>query len=170
MCQLEDFGSMTYGISFFAKCWQLRKRIPRWTKNRAHLIKHKVGSIVAKKERTKMQEHSLNLKAGDIVRVRSKEEILQTLDGWRRFQGCTFMSEMWEYCGGTYRVLKKVNHILDERDMKIKKCKDMVILDGLICPGSWPFKECDRCCFLFWKEAWLEKVSKVANQDQVNSA
>ena len=98
------------------------------------------------------------LKPGDVVRVRSKQEILSTLDGWRRYRGCRFMEEMWKYCGGEYRVLKRVNHILDEKNVKLRRCKDMVILDGLICGGSWPFKECDRSCYFFWKEAWLEKV------------
>ncbi len=150
---------MADGISTFEKWWQLRKRIPRWIKNRIHLIKHEITIRFTNRTRMKSLEDSLNMKPGDTVRVRSKEEILPTLDGWKRYRGCTFMDEMWKFCGGTYKVLKKVNHILDERDMKLKKCKDVVILDGLICHGSWPFKECDRSCFFFWKEAWLEKIS-----------
>ena len=159
MCQLEDFGTMAGRNSIIDKIWQLRKRVPRWTKNRLYLLTSLAREKLRKDESAKSPENSLNLHPGDTVRVRSKEEIQPTLDGWKKYKGCTYMKEMWEYCGGTYKVFKKVDFILDERDMKIKKCKNMVILEGLICQGSWPFNECDRCCFFFWKEAWLERVT-----------
>jgi hypothetical protein len=68
------------------------------------------------------------------------------------------MDEMWQYCGGKYKVLKRVNNMLDERELKMKKCRAIVILDGLVCHGNWPFTECERNCYLFWNEVWLEKI------------
>jgi hypothetical protein len=70
------------------------------------------------------------------------------------------MEEMWPYCGTTHRVLKKVNRFLDERDYLMKKCKSTFLLDGAICSGTKDFGACDRSCFFFWKEAWLEKLDE----------
>lgn len=97
------------------------------------------------------------LKAGDLVRVRSKEEIQATLDYRNQLQGCAFMEEMWPYCGTTQQVLKRVARVLDERDFLVKKCKGIVLLDGAICEGTKELGPCDHSCFFFWKEEWLEK-------------
>lgn len=98
------------------------------------------------------------LEPGDIVRVRSAEEIKATLDRWNQTKRCSFMEEMWEYCGTTHRVLKRVEKFLDERDFLMKKCTGIVLLDGVYCPGTKDFGDCDRTCFFFWREEWLEKV------------
>jgi hypothetical protein len=34
----------------------------------------------------------------------------------------------------------------------------VAILDGVICNGTEDFGPCDRSCFFFWREEWLEKV------------
>ncbi len=68
------------------------------------------------------------------------------------------MDEMWVHCGKSFKVMKNVHRILDERSMKMKKCKNVVLLEGLMCNGSWPFKDCDRSCYFLWKEAWLIKI------------
>jgi len=98
------------------------------------------------------------LKAGDLVRVRSRDEIETTLDDQKELKGCTFTSEMWAYCGTTQRVLKPMERFLDERDYRIKRCKGIVLLEGVICQGTVFPKGCDRACFFFWREEWLEKL------------
>ena len=98
------------------------------------------------------------LKAGDLVRVRSREEIDATLDNWRQLRGCTFMPEMDPYCGSTQRVLKRVERFVDERDLRVKRSKGMVLLEGIMCQGTADFGPCDRCCFMFWREEWLERI------------
>lgn len=102
-----------------------------------------------------------DIKTGDTVRVRSKEEILQTLDENNRLGGCAFLKEMWQYCGGEYKVVKKMEYFFDEAGARLLKARDLVLLEGIHCSGeNIPiFKHpCDRHCLLFWKEAWLEKV------------
>lgn len=98
------------------------------------------------------------LRAGDLVLVRSREEIEATLDDWRELKGCSFTSEMWVYCGTTQRVLKPMERFLDERDYRIKRCKGIVLLEGVICQGTVFPEGCDRSCYLFWREEWLEKI------------
>jgi hypothetical protein len=99
-----------------------------------------------------------NLKAGDWVRVRSREEIEATLDRWKELKGCAFLEYMWPYCGTTQRVLQPMERFLDERDYKVKKVRGLVLLEGVICRGTPVFGRCDRLCHLFWREEWLEKI------------
>jgi len=98
------------------------------------------------------------LKAGDLVQVRSKEEIQATLNYWKQLKGCTFMAEMWPYCGTVQRVLKPMERFVDERDLRAKKCAGIILLEGAMCQGTAGFGRCDRSCFFFWREEWLEKI------------
>jgi hypothetical protein len=98
------------------------------------------------------------LKDGDLVRVRSREEILSTLNPFKELKGCAFLPEMADYCESQQRVLRAMQFFLDERDYKLKKVRGVVLLENVICNGTPTFGKCDRCCFLFWREEWLEKV------------
>ncbi len=100
-----------------------------------------------------------SLKAGDLVRVRSREQIEATLNHWRQLKGCTFMPEMAQYCGTTQRVLRAMERFVDERDLQVKRCRGIVLLEGVICQGTADFGRCDRSCHLFWREEWLERLS-----------
>ena len=103
----------------------------------------------------------LPLKPGDWVRVRSKEDIQTTLNPWNELRGCGFMSEMWQYCGTIQRVLKPVERFVDERDYSIRKARGVVLLEGITCNGTEFYGKCDRSCFLFWREEWLERIDIV---------
>jgi hypothetical protein len=98
-----------------------------------------------------------NLQQKDIVRVRSKEEIRRSLNRWGQLKGCSFMEEMYPFCNTTQRILKRVEKFLDERDYLIKKCNGIVILENVFCAGTKDFGTCDRTCYFFWREEWLEK-------------
>jgi hypothetical protein len=69
-----------------------------------------------------------------------------------------FIDDMVQFCGKTYKVFKRVNKVFMHRDNKMQKCRGVVLLDGVLCHGYGPEIDCDRACFFFWKEAWLEKV------------
>ena len=98
-------------------------------------------------------------KAGDEVRVKSREAIRATLDHWNELKGCAFLEYMWQYCGTTKKVLQSMTRFLDERDYRVKKCRGIILLEGVICRGTPVFGPCDRCCHLFWREEWLERVN-----------
>jgi hypothetical protein len=104
---------------------------------------------------TNKQAH---LVTGDMVCVRTREEIEATLDPFKELKGCAFLENMWQYCSSTQRVLQPVERFLDERDYKVKKAKGLVVLEGIICHGTPAFGRCDRCCHLFWREEWLKKI------------
>lgn len=100
----------------------------------------------------------LNLQPGEFVQVRSKDHILATLDRRSRNRGLLFDSEMVRYCGGTFRVLKRVNQIVDERTGKIMKMKSpCIILEGVACVSEY-HRLCPRAIYHYWREAWLCRV------------
>lgn len=100
------------------------------------------------------------LEAGDLVRIKSADEIQKTLNRWKEHKGSGFMDDMWQYCGTEHRVLKPVKRFVDERDYKVKKLKGVVLLEGLNCIGTPILGGCDRNCYYFWREAWLEKIEE----------
>ena len=63
----------------------------------------------------KTPKEKLNLKPGEFVRVKSKEEIEGTLDRDNKNRGLLFDGVMSKYCGGTARVRARVTKIINER-------------------------------------------------------
>ena len=98
-------------------------------------------------------------KAGDVVEVKSAEEILKTLDRNNKTKRLLFMAEMWKYCGKQFVVYKRVSTILVESTGKQRHPKNTVLLENVHCDGS-DHSNCDSSCFHFWREAWLRKVEK----------
>lgn len=109
----------------------------------------------------------LRLKPGELVRVKSPNEIQATLNDDGQCEGMSYMaSVMNKYCGGTYTVRKPMHQFFDERRQRLCKIRNVVILEGVYCEppkdSDKAYAGCDRTCFLFWKEAWLERA---ANQE-----
>jgi len=100
----------------------------------------------------------MNLQPGEFVQVKSKEEILATLDRRNRNRGLLFDSEMIRYCGGTYRVLKRVNQIVGEKTGKMLRMKGpCIILEGAACVSEY-HRLCPRAIYHYWREGWLRRV------------
>jgi len=95
--------------------------------------------------------------SGDIVEVKSLEEIRATLDSNGMYEGVPFMKEMHRFCGGTYRVFKRTDKICVEREYSLdfRRMHDAVLLDEIRCDGS-DHDGCQKLCMIFWKEAWLK--------------
>jgi hypothetical protein len=107
----------------------------------------------------KEKSELMGLKSGDLVRVRSLEEIQATLGAFKELKGCAFLEEMKQYCGSQQKVLKAMERFLDERDYQVKKTSGIVLLEGVYCQGTPVFGRCDRSCLLFWREEWLERLT-----------
>ena len=117
----------------------------------------RTGSIPQGKK-TPMQQ--LNLRPGDLVRVKSYQEILATLDQASRNRGLYVDAEMVPYCGRTYRVLKRVTRILDEKTGKMQELKNpCIILDGVVCEARYSECRlfCPRAIYSYWREIWLKE-------------
>ena len=104
---------------------------------------------------------TLNLQPGELVRVKSHEEILRTVNIDNKNKGMYWDAELVPYCGGTYRVLKRVTRILDEKTGKMEEMKSpCIILDSVVCEAR--YSECRMFCprsiYPYWREIWLERV------------
>jgi hypothetical protein len=96
--------------------------------------------------------------AGDWVEVRSKEEILGTLDQSGKLEGMPFMPEMFEYCGKRFRVAKRAHKNCDTMNpISMRHLPNSVLLDNLRCSGQ-AHDGCQAACSIFWKQAWLKPV------------
>jgi hypothetical protein len=97
---------------------------------------------------------------GDWVEVRSKEEILATLDKDGKLEGLPFMPEMFAFCGKRLRVHKRAHKTCDTvNDYKGRKMKDAVHLEGVHCDGK-AHGGCEASCTVFWKTAWLRPLDR----------
>ncbi len=105
---------------------------------------------------------TLHLQPGEKVRVKTMEEIQQTLDKSGKFAGLAFTPAQKKYCGGEYVVLKRLEKAFNEGTWKMFTMKDTVLLDDVVCDGrgglGCDWDGCDRNCLLWWKEIWLDRV------------
>ena len=100
----------------------------------------------------------LDLQPGELVQVRSREEIIATLDKNKRNRGLLFDGEMLPFCGGIYRVLRRVHHIVDERSGKMMDMKNpCIVLEGVFCKSEYN-RFCPRAIYCYWRENWLRRV------------
>ena len=117
----------------------------------------------------------LNLMPGDLVRVKSFEQILDTISVNNSNRGLWFDAEMVMFCGKIHRVQTRVEKFIDESSGRMKTLKTpAVILEGAYCRSCYSEQRffCPRGIFAWWREVWLEKVPEGAVQrgDQPESS
>jgi hypothetical protein len=100
---------------------------------------------------------SLRLQPGELVEVKSKQEILETLDIRGRNRGLSLTYDMLKYCGGRHRVMRRVDRMISERTKQMRRISDTVILEVVTCDGSDAWN-CPRKCYFLWREIWLKRV------------
>jgi len=120
-------------------------------------------------EQKKTPGATLGLEPGELVEVKSHDEILATLNPQNRNRGLSFDAEMVPYCGRTFRVLARVEKILDEKTGKMMALpNDCVILEGVTCQANYSELRlfCPRAIYPYWREIWLRRVgTDAANPD-----
>lgn len=98
------------------------------------------------------------LRVGDWVEVRSKEEILRTLDEQGRLDNMPFMPEMFAYCGKRLPVFRRIHKACDTiNPISKRRLADTVLLGNIRCNGA-AHGGCQAQCSVFWKEAWLKPI------------
>jgi hypothetical protein len=103
----------------------------------------------------------LDLEPGERVRVRSPEQIRETLNDKGKNRGLWFDTEMLRFCGQTFRVRGRIERLVDERDGRmIELASDCVTLEGVVCSGERSPQRwfCPRAIYPYWRECWLERV------------
>jgi hypothetical protein len=100
----------------------------------------------------------LNLQPGELVEVKSKAEILATLHLSEKNRGLSFDSEMVRHCGRQFRVLRRVERIIDEKTGTLTHMKgDCIVLDGAVCAADY-HRFCPRSIYPYWREIWLRRA------------
>jgi hypothetical protein len=105
---------------------------------------------------------TLNLQPGELVRVKPQAEILKTLDANNRNRGLYWDAEQVPYCGGTYRVLRTVTRLIDEKTGRMVEMKGpCVVLNSVVCQSRYSERRlfCPRSIYPYWRDIWLERVN-----------
>jgi hypothetical protein len=143
---LRDF--VRYGLLAIVNAFMLRWRGRRYP--------HVCG-LAGKRTPTA----ELNLRSGDLIRVRSRREIMNTLNAQLRNRGLWFDVEMVPHCGSEKRVLRRVEQIVDEKTGRLIRLPHAcLILDGVTCSGNLSTYRmfCPRAVYPYWREIWLDRV------------
>jgi hypothetical protein len=123
---------------------------------------------------TKLRVKPRKLRPGDWVEVKTPEEVLETLDAAGTLDQLPFMREMVEYCGGRFRVSRRVVKVCASgmkggSVLRGFRTNDVVLLEGLRCSGV-DHDGCQKSCTIFWREAWLRKVGDADAHAKVQAA
>jgi len=110
---------------------------------------------------------SLNLQPGELVRVKSRAEIVKTLDHRMSNRGMTLCHEMMRCCGRVANVRYRVDRLINERTGDMREIADAVTLSNFrgrsslaeecLCAGEPG--DCPRGELMYWREIWLERVN-----------
>jgi predicted RNA-binding protein YlxR (DUF448 family) len=110
----------------------------------------------------------LDLKPGELVRVKSFDQIVATLDQKKRNRGIYVCHEMTRCCGIEAEVRYRVTRVIEERSGKMREINHSVTLqnprgepslcDECLCYGE--MGDCPRGELMYWREIWLERVNK----------
>ena len=102
---------------------------------------------------------------GELVRIKSREEIMATLDANLLNRGMGFDAEMSRFCGRTARVKARANRCVDEQTGRMLTMKNpCIILEDIVCEGAFS-ANCPREFVCWWREIWLERVGPEPPRD-----
>jgi hypothetical protein len=101
-----------------------------------------------------------DLIVGDLVEVRSWDEIRATLDEKGCLEELPFMPEMRAMCGQRACVFRGMHRLFDYRKTRtMRHMNSAVLLVGAVCDGSG-HGGCEAGCHTIWNAAWLQRVER----------
>jgi hypothetical protein len=108
----------------------------------------------------KTPREKLDLVPGELVQIKTVDEIKATLDANKKNRGLYFDVEMVPFWVRTCRVRERVNQIIEEPTGKMMKIPgDCIVLEGTACTGKYHMS-CPRAIFPYWREIWLSRVDE----------
>ena len=146
------------------------RRLPRgyrfacWLYERAHLWlrgfpdPHGTGKIPQGRQ---TPDARLDLTIGELVEIKSRDEIFETVNFHNRNRGLQIDEEMTRYCGGRFRVVSRVTRIINERTGEMMHFNNpCIVLDNVNCLGEYSARRllCPRRITAYWREIWLKRV------------
>jgi hypothetical protein len=139
------------GVGYRALIWLYNQVVPRFGGTRYPLSKGPCE---------KTPTALLDLKPGELVRIKTHEEILSTLDHDGFNRGLWFDCEMVKYCGQAYPVSRRVKQILNEKTGKMMRFSNpCIVLEDVHCRAETTKYRlfCPRSNLIYWREIWLER-------------
>jgi len=106
-------------------------------------------------------DEKLDLQPGELVEVKSHDEILQTIDHSLRNRGMKYGEELTPVCGQRFHVAQRVSRIIDESSGRMITMKNPCItLEGMYCHAQYTYYSllCSRRATPFFREIWLRRV------------
>jgi hypothetical protein len=100
-------------------------------------------------------------KVGDLVRVRSRTEILRSMGRNGSHRGLRITADMLRYCGKSFRIAGRVTQMIDDKTGRLRNLKnECYILAGVTCAGGRLL--CSREQHYYWRAIWLQKAESKA--------
>jgi len=106
---------------------------------------------------------ALALQPGELVEVKSHDEILATLTEAGVNRGMRFDKEMTVFCGERYRVKQRVDRLINEQTGRMMDMKTPCIqLEGVFCQAHYSENRlgCPRALPSYWREIWLRRAGR----------
>ncbi len=136
----------------------------RWIRYRVPRAFEGDSSLRGPNKRTPIEV--LDLLPGELVRVKSRARIAETLDAMGRNRGMGICEEMTRLCGREVEVRKRVHRIIDEKTGKMRPLEQTVMLRNLRgdptaceeCLCHAEMGDCPRGELMYWREIWLERA------------
>jgi hypothetical protein len=161
---LQDIRSGNRGVAWIVRAFLVglfnriqglsRHHLPQWMQFRDSMS---WGFIRGSSERA-TETAITDLRPGELVRIKSKADIMLTLNKSQLNRGLGFDAEMARFCGRTARVARRVTRIIDERTGRMLTMKSpCIVLEGIVCEGAYN-ASCPRAIPPYWREIWLERV------------
>jgi hypothetical protein len=115
----------------------------------------------------KTPAQSLNLQPGELVRVKSRAEVVQTLDQRMSNRGLALWYEMMRCSGREAEVRYRVDRLINESTGLMREITDTVTLNmrgcgslGEECLCAGEPGDCPRGELMYWREIWLERATR----------
>lgn len=159
-------STLLLGMIFVLRRLPLGYRVWCWIYERAHqLLKgqpdpHGTGSIPRGAPTPDLR---LGLMPGEVVEIKGKDEIYQTVNHQNRNRGLQIDEEMTRYCGGRFPVKSRVTQIINESTGEMMHFKNpCIVLEGVDCLGEYADRRllCPRRITTYWREIWLTRVDE----------
>jgi hypothetical protein len=149
--------------------WQFAKGIGLGAYNKLLSVCGRCDLYKLSGDKKRTPAEGLGLKPGDLVKIKSATHIRETLNAKGKNRGLTFTRDMVGFCGGEYRVMRRIHKIIDERNGQlINLSGGCLLLEGVVCNGELN-RFCPRMAFQFWRDVWLTKVDEVTVSEETRT-
>lgn len=143
------------GLGYRLSVW-IYDRIHRWVTGRPDPFRR--GKIP---DGVSTPDEKLDLHPGELVEVKSHDEILQTINSALKNRGMAYGEELTPVCGQQFRVAQRVSRIIDESSGRMITMKNPCItLEGVYCRALYTQYSllCSRRVTPYFREIWLRRV------------